>query len=406
MIIDFRFESFLRGISLLGMIACFVSSAIAAEAIVYSFDTAPLDETIWCPCQLDLVNGRPTFAADQDDPTTRFMRIVAHEGSLGGNKCSGECTVPKSLMGDVQALTPAPALTDDDGDDAGWDLVPSMFLPEPDYREQLSADTEELPKSKSLSTDRKGLAGTVHRNDQNPYCTPEKLRKAAAKGEEEAHTEGICLQRQEVRFQPHLKQPYGVPHEFALRIRMPEKIANTTDSIRWVIAQWKHDWRKRLWQTSQNPFLAVRFDDGVIHVTVQDESCRCLVASAAHPDPKKNISEWKNGVPNSCRYTVKRLVTHCKPSFSVTYTDPTRPLTSALGQWITLKFVVNPSRKNGSIEIYDGDFKVAEISGKIGYRPAVGNPSIKFKFGQYRDYQPTEDPMDIDWLSVRPLKIP
>lgn len=393
-------------VSVFALTACFASNTLASETAVYGFNTEPLDEAVWCPCQLDMESGKPTFATDPNDPQTRYMTIIAHESSLGGNNCSGECTTPKALMSDANLLTLAPILRDSDDDDFGRDLAPSVFLSDTDYQEQISIDIENRLNLQSLELSNKVLNSNAQSKNRNPYCTAEKLKDAAAAGEEEAHLEGNCLQRQEVRFQPHLKQAYGVPHEFALRLRMPEKVLNTTDSIRWVIAQWKHDWRRRPWQKSQNPFLAVRFDDGVIHVTVQDESCRCIVASAIHPDPQKNISEWQSGVPKRCRYTVKRLVSKCEPDFTVTYTDEKRPLTSPLGNWVELKFVVNPSRTNGLIEIYDGNFKVAEVEGKIGYRPAKHNPSIKFKFGQYRDYQPTEDEMDVDWLTVRALEKP
>lgn len=57
-------------------------------------------------------------------------------------------------------------------------------------------------------------------------------------------------------------------------------------------------WYGKGWDPS--PFLAQRYDNGVLHVTVQNENCRCIVASAPMPEPQP---VWKDGVPADCKFT-------------------------------------------------------------------------------------------------------
>ena len=57
---------------------------------------------------------------------------------------------------------------------------------------------------------------------------------------------------------------------------MPAVIQDTKNSVRWVIAQWKQEPVSPAYK-DPSPVLAQRFDDGVLHVTVQDEDCRCRV---------------------------------------------------------------------------------------------------------------------------------
>jgi polysaccharide lyase-like protein len=231
----------------------------------------------------------------------------------------------------------------------------------------------------------------------DPYCGSAIVRKALAAGEE-----GSCIQRQELRFQSKYAHPADEPFTYKLRFRMPAVIQDTKNSVRWVIAQWKQEPVSPAY-SDPSPVLAQRFDDGVLHVTVQDGDCRCKVASAPMPDG--SIWPARNGIAHDCMSTRRgdpdRMA--CTPDLALEYgADPVLP--SALGTWVDMQYRVQMSRsKPAAIEIHaDGRF-IVRVTGTIGYEPAPGKVSLtKFKIGHYRDYLPSVDTMDIDRVEVEP----
>ena len=108
----------------------------------------------------------------------------------------------------------------------------------------------------------------------DPYCDSAIIQKAMAAGEE-----GGCIQRQELRFQSLYAHAADEPFTYKLRFRMPAVGQDTKNSVRGVTAQWKQEPVSPAYK-DPSPVLAQRFDDGVLHVTVQDGDCRCRVASA------------------------------------------------------------------------------------------------------------------------------
>ena len=110
-------------------------------------------------------------------------------------------------------------------------------------------------------------------------------------------TETPCIQREELTIQKSFPHPIQRPLIYSFRFRMPESIEDTIHSVRWVTAQWKQTTVDESYRAEfgegwgPSPFLAQRFDNGVLHVTVQDEHCRCLVAWADHPGKPA----WKDG---------------------------------------------------------------------------------------------------------------
>ena len=59
--------------------------------------------------------------------------------------------------------------------------------------------------------------------------------------------------------------------------------------------------------------------------------------------------------------------------------------------------------KPAMIEIHEGARFIVRITGSIGYQPEPGETvQTRFKIGQYRDYMPTVDAMDIDWVKREP----
>ena len=218
------------------------------------------------------------------------------------------------------------------------------------------------------------------------------------------------MQRQELRLQDQHSHPADQPHLYSFRIRMPAIIEDRTNSIRWVTAQWKQEpiseaYQRQFGDTwAPSPFLAQRFDDGVLHVTVQDKHCRCKIASAPNPDGSNVV--WADGRARYCASTKPDDTENssCTPDLDLKYgSNPVLPI--ALGQWVEMRYRVQASRSGAAvIEVYVGDRFIVRVTGKIGYEPRPDERSkTKFKIGHYRDYVPFAHAMEIDWLRIEPL---
>lgn len=86
---------------------------------------------------------------------------------------------------------------------------------------------------------------------------------------------GSETQRNELRLQqkPELVHSQNGAHWYSMTFRADGNIPSC-GSARWILAQWKQE------RHGLSPFLAQRFDNGVLHVTVQSDHCRCAVAKA------------------------------------------------------------------------------------------------------------------------------
>ena len=232
----------------------------------------------------------------------------------------------------------------------------------------------------------------------DPYCDSAIIQKAIAAGEE-----GGCIQRQELRLQSLYTHAAEEPFTYKLRFRMPAVIQDTKNSVRWVTAQWKQEPVSPTYK-DPSPVLAQRFDDGVLHVTVQDGDCRCRVASAPMPDG--SIWPARSGAAYDCISTRRRRsrsTRRVQPDLTVEYGgDPVLP--SARGTWVDMQYRVQISRsKPAAVEVNANGRFIVKVTGKIGYEPAPGKISLtKFKIGHYRDYLPSIDTMDIDRVEVEP----
>jgi hypothetical protein len=356
----------------------------ASAQVEDDFNADDLSEA-WCGCQID--NRMPvSFPADADDPANLFARIAVDTPMLGGNECDdAECVAAEA------PITAAPSISIDTPESLG----PSFF-------EQPSS-----PPAMLLSA-----APAAMETTGTPYCTAQ---------------EHECIQRQELRFSsfnPVAEDAYI----YSLRFRMPSAadLGDRENSIRWVIAQWKEKPLSRLYDTQPegwgpSPYLAMRFDDGVLHVTVQDEECRCLVAAAPHP--LKELDGWipdgrggstppvVDGPPAICESSAlgARPHTACskEPDLNLDYSD-TPLLVSPLGTWTEMQLRVQSGR-HATISLEQDGRPIVTVTGRIGYQH-VENPQpgketkAKFKIGHYRDYMPFPATMDIDWLKV--AKVP
>ncbi len=336
------------------------------------FSASELNRNLWCPCQVNMSRAPIEFLHDPDDPSNQFARITADINSLGGNVCrvrppDDECRKP------ISAFSPSPER-------------PHTFQ-EPDTPKLLP----------TVIDSPRAVPGSTIDINADPYCSSEIIQKAVAAGEE-----GRCIQRQELRFQSQYTHAADEPYTYKLRFRMPAVIQETTTSVRWVTAQWKQEPVSPAYK-DPSPVLAQRFDDGVLHVTVQDGDCRCRVASAPMPDG--SIWPARPGAAHDCISTRQGDpgTTACTADLTVEYgADPVLP--SARGAWVDMQYRVQMGRsKSAAIEIYANGRFIARVTGKIGYEPAPGKVShTKFKIGHYRDYLPTADTMDIDRIEVEP----
>jgi hypothetical protein len=330
----------------------------AQTSLEDEFDSRELNWRYWCPCQIDMKEAPIEFLPDPDQGGDGIARITANEASLGGNVCRYEVS----------------------HDECRPPTAPPADLPEP------LGPSLVKPLKKKL------------RN--NPYCTEDVMRRALDAGEESR-----CIQRQELRFQKSLQHEAGKPHRYSLRFRMPAKLEDRKNSIRWVTAQWRQEPVSDSYAEKGDvlsPFLAQRFDDGVLHVTVQDEHCRCKVASAANPDGSRDV--WKNGPAQYCEWTSSAEEGACSADLQVEYgANPVLP--SALGRWVEMSYRVEAGRSGRAvIEVHAGERFIVRVTGNIGYEPNPRKPSVtKFKVGHYRDYIPFKHSMDIDWVKVEPV---
>jgi hypothetical protein len=359
----------------------FLNSTIASAQSAFEdqFDSGIVETEKWCACQIDNLNEPVTFPFDAEDSKKRYAQIVVNDYALGGNECLQkaphfECGPSKIL--DARAEPEPPELPES--------LGPSFFGP-------FAAEPTFAP----LTTPR---VFTPAVSTKNPYCTDDVELRAHRR-----HEEDECIQRQELRLLA--KQSSAISRRYAFSIRLPEsdKLPDKANSIRWVVAQWKAEPLDEKYETEfgpkwgPSPFLAVRFDDGVLHVTVQDENCRCLVASAptgkvrgtgvfSPQNPEGCL--WADGLPHENPY--------CEPGFTVDY-DAEPILTSPQGRWVELRFDVQ-SGPDATIKVWDGDRLVVTVKGKIGYAQTA-DTRTKFKIGHYRDYMPFPATLDVDWMT-------
>jgi hypothetical protein len=330
--------------------------ALGDSALSDDFNSGALDYATWCPCQINLVRSPYTFEPDPGDATDRLLRIPVDRHSLGGNKCHAavECVPP------VVSASLGPTFFDD--------ARPEMLSLDPTAR--------------------------------NPYCNDAVMKRALA-----AKEEGQCYQRQEIRVQGKKAHPATERYIYEIRFRMPASVADQTNSIRWVIGQWKQDRESAKYAAETkywggaSPFLAQRYDDGVLHVTVQDEHCRCMVASAPHPTLKFDLAD---GAAKEC------ISTHpanegaaCASGLSLKF-GPNPVLESPAGRFVDMKYVVQAGRDSPArIDVIQNGRPIVTVSGKIGYAVDPAFPALtKFKIGHYRDYMPYDYVMDIDRISI------
>jgi hypothetical protein len=214
-------------------------------------------------------------------------------------------------------------------------------------------------------------------------------------------------QRNELRFKRRSDwHDAGASHWYSIGFKVTGSEGSQLpccDSERWVIAQWKYE---KL-GPNLSPFLAQRFDDSVLHVTVEDGFCRCMIAKGSESSGKAVASQAgglktvapltcvntnENEPPGPCVPKNMKLSAYAQSDLE-SLPDPTK-------DWVRMTYRVKAGGARESIfEVYaDGRF-IVRAEG--AYEENVSFPNnVKFKFGHYRDKVSTSADMLIDEVCV------
>ena len=185
---------------------------------------------------------------------------------------------------------------------------------------------------------------------------------------------GRC-QRNEIRIANHLRLRFGAEAWYRFSFKIVGEISEH-GSFRWVIGQWKQE-------TDGSPFLAQRYDNGVFHITVQDNDCRVIVAQAGgHPD---GIHRHRANLGYaSLAFLGDPYLYDCETDIQIEHGEAPPLLPDPHGQWVDMLYrVLGGGNGRGLVEIWANGAFIARVRGSIGYDDAAG-PTQYFKIGHYR----------------------
>ncbi len=204
-------------------------------------------------------------------------------------------------------------------------------------------------------------------------------------GPEDTHP-ATMMQRNEVRVAKAYQLPFGADVWYGFSFRIEGEIERRA-STRWIIGQWKED-------SDASPFLAQRFDNGVFHITVQDDICRVLVAAANGPEGglTTDIAHHELG---GFDFVSDFWTQDCTPELTIARGDnPTLP--DPYGNWVDMVYHIKGDRDgHGLIEIWANGRFIARVTGSIGSDRTNG-PMQYFKIGMYRDIMPGSATIYVD----------
>lgn len=376
----------------------FTAGATGGE-LTDDFSSGTLDLSILCPCQIDTDHEPVTF--DPTKPDDFAAAITVREGSLGGRVCKrSRCAATTSaamegLLSMPKGLLPNATIEEPVGTE---DLGTSFFSP------TVRGDIFELeisPPTRALRLGDPDRASICNGYGNNPYCDKARLAEAAL-GEEPGYAvkDKVCMQRQEVRTKSKDIQRYGETGRYAIRMAMPSGVGDTRCSLRWVLAQWKHEPVSSSYGKgfSPSPFFAFRYDDTVLHVTIQSGKTRCMIASAPHPGLQFNFAD---GMPTECQCEAGYGPQSCKPDVTLDYGEKGL-LTNIAGRFSNFEIELKPDfGGGGKVVLWQDGKRIVTATGRIGYAVDDDQKSrVKFKFGQYRDYQDNTPSLLVDSVSI------
>ena len=185
---------------------------------------------------------------------------------------------------------------------------------------------------------------------------------------------GRC-QRNEIRIANHLRLRFEAEAWYRFSFKIMGDISEH-GSMRWVIGQWKQE-------SDGSPFLAQRYDNGVFHITVQDNDCRVIVAQAGgHPDGMH--AHHANLGYASLVFLSDPYLYDCESDIRIEHGEAPPLLPDPYGQWVDMLYRVRGGRNGrGLIEIWANGTFIARVRGSLGYDDAAG-PTQYFKIGHYR----------------------
>lgn len=284
------------------------------------------------------------------------------------------------------------------------------------------ADPQKLKFERESQEPGTFLRNRVNASSTNPNCgrevAREKLGPSAVgplREECPAKSKGRGIQRSELRFKNRDDwHQSDVSHWYTINFKILGAEGNqlpNCGSQRWVNAQWKYE------DLGPNisPFLAQRFDNGVLYITVEDGYCRCVIAkgpgdhdktlasqnpfTAAKPvsalipvKPIECVNNKEDEPANECVPENLTLTAHSQEALS-SLPDPSR-------EWVRLTYLLKAGgARESQFEVYaNGRFIVRA---EHAYQEKVRFPNrVKFKFGHYRDKVGTSADILVDSVCV------
>jgi len=223
---------------------------------------------------------------------------------------------------------------------------------------------------------------------------------------EEANGEPL-IQRNELRFAPRNLYPeLGEDVWYSLTFRMHgyggDRIP-ACGSARWVIGQWKY---QHMRPGQGSPFLAQRFDNGVLYLTVEDHGCRCMIAKAGGDPNYTGAPDTRPLRPippltcfNSAASTARESCqpAHLRLSAADLVTVTTLP--DPKQDWVRMTYRIRAGGAHGArIDVYANGRFIVRAEGDID--PHLPANHVKFKIGHYRDKIAVKAEMLLDDMCV------
>jgi len=194
-------------------------------------------------------------------------------------------------------------------------------------------------------------------------------------------------QRMEVREARALQLPSGSDVWYAFSFKLSGDIPRR-GSTRWVVGQWKQETAA----IDPSPFLAQRFDNGVFHVTIEDNGCRTAIASAEGDFNTASLATGElplKGVWAGLGLLEPEAPVSCSTDIGIQPGAASR-LPNPHGSWVRMVYHMRAALDGqGLVEVYANGDLVVRANGSIGYPTRAGARQY-FKIGQYRDVMPGE----------------
>lgn len=184
-----------------------------------------------------------------------------------------------------------------------------------------------------------------------------------------------CI-RNQIREHKSHQLPIGTAAWYGLSLRVEGTVARR-GSIRTVLAEWKE-------HGGASPFAALRYDNGVFHLTVQDNRCRRLVTMGAERAeqlfPETSIigglgvatatltaGRMDVGTGTYLRSNTNTVrdpgPLNCRTSLKI---ENFRPLPDPFENWVDLALFIKRDRVDGLVEIWADGELAGRASGPIG----------------------------------------